>query len=76
LGFGVYNVNEVIGGKMADRETEKILEDLLTADYGSQLKITNMQRRNALDLIIKFYHEHMETLGEIKSVQVLREVFS
>lgn len=75
LGFGAYNVNEVIGGKMADRETEKILDHLLTADYSSKLKVTNMQRRNVMDLIIKFYHEHMETLGEIKSVQVLREVF-
>ena len=75
LGFGAYNVNEVVGGKMADRETEKILEDLLSADYNSGLKINNMQRRSLLDLIIKFYHEHMESLGEIKSIQVLREVF-
>ena len=75
LGFGAYNVNEVVGGKMADRETEKILEELLTADYSARLMLTNTQRRNVMDLIIKFYHEHMETLGEIKSVQVLREVF-
>jgi DNA repair protein RecO (recombination protein O) len=75
LGFGAYNVNEVVGGRIADRETEAVLGGLLTAEYNTQLKISNMERRNALDLILKFYHEHMESLGEIKSLQVLREVF-
>ena len=75
LGFGVYNLNEVLGGRVTDPETEKILGELLTADYDTQLKITNMQRRNLLELLLKFYAEHMEHLGEIKSVQVLREVF-
>jgi DNA repair protein RecO (recombination protein O) len=76
LGFGAYNVNEVIGGKIADRETEKALEAVLSADYTSSLRISNMHRRNVLDLLLKFYHEHMESLGEIKSIQVLREVFT
>lgn len=75
LGFGAYHVNEVVGGRMADHETERILEDLLSADYNSHVKMNNMQRRSVLDLVIKFYHEHIENLGEIKSVQVLREVF-
>lgn len=75
LGFGAYHVNEIIGGKTTDNETEKLLEGLLSADYNTALKINNMQRRTILDLLIKFYHEHMESLGEIKSMQVLREVF-
>ena len=74
LGFGVYNLNELLGGRVTDTDTEKILGELLTADYDASLKITNMQRRNLLDLLLKFYAEHMEHLGEIKSVQVLREV--
>lgn len=76
LGFGVYTVNEVLGGRVADRETEKLLGELLTSVYTSDLKINNMQRRNVLELLLKFYAEHMESLGEIKSVQVLREVFA
>lgn len=75
LGFGAYNVNEVVGGRTVDRETEAVLAQLLNAEYDTQLNISNMQRRNALDLILKFYHDHIESLGEIKSVQVLREVF-
>jgi DNA repair protein RecO (recombination protein O) len=76
LGFGVYTLNEVLGGRMTDRETEGVLEKLLSADYHTSLKITNIQRRNLLELLLKFYAEHMENLGEIRSVQVLREVFS
>jgi len=76
LGFGVYNINEVLGGRVTDLETEKILSQLLTADYDTPVAITNIQRRSLLDLLIKFYAEHMENLGEIKSVQVLKDVFS
>lgn len=74
LGFGVYNVNEVLGGRMTDKETENLLNVLLKADYETLMDISNSQRRSLLDLLLKFYTEHMENLGEIRSVQVLREV--
>jgi len=74
LGFGVYNVNEVLGGRMTDAQTENLLRDLLEADYDTPIVATNSQRRALLDLILKFYADHMENLGEIKSVQVLREI--
>lgn len=75
LGFGVYNVNEVVGGKVADEETERVITELIQANYDTPVKISNAQRRTALDLLLKFYSEHMENFGEIKSVQVLKEVF-
>ena len=75
LGFGVFNSNEVLGGRVADAETEKLLTGLLHADYDTILKMDNSHRRKLLELLLKFYAEHMEHLGEIKSVQVLREVF-
>lgn len=75
LGFGVHNVNEILAGRTADRQTELFLSALLAADYHSPLKISNMQRRTILELLVKYYHEHMEHLGEIKSLHVLREVF-
>jgi DNA repair protein RecO (recombination protein O) len=74
LGFGVYNLNEVLGGRGADAETENLLNDFLKADYDTPIPVSNSQRRILLDLILKFYADHMENLGEIKSVQVLREV--
>lgn len=76
LGFGVYTVSEVLGGRVVDRETEALLHELLTSVYTSALRISNRQRRNLLDLLLKFYAEHIENLGEIRSVQVLREVFT
>jgi DNA repair protein RecO (recombination protein O) len=75
LGFGVFNAKEVLGGRVSDPETENILASLLRANYDTPLQISNTQRRKVLDLLLKFYGEHMEHLGEIKSVQVLREVF-
>jgi DNA repair protein RecO (recombination protein O) len=75
LGFGVYNLNEIMGGRATDVETEKLLEDLLRADYDTVMAVTNAQRRVLLELLLKFYADHMENFGEIKSVQVLREVF-
>ena len=74
LGFGVYTVNEVVGGRTADAETEKLLAIFLKADYQTPIAVSNVQRRMLLDLLVKFYAEHMENLGEIKSLQVLREV--
>lgn len=75
LGFGVYNLNEVLGGRTADAQTGKLLNDFLQADYETLIPVTNSQRRVLLDLLLEFYADHMENLGEIKSVQVLREVF-
>lgn len=76
LGFGATHVNEIVGGRIADPDTENILSRLLNADYETSLDISNYQRRIALDLLVKFYQEHMEQLGEIKSLQILRDVFA
>jgi DNA repair protein RecO (recombination protein O) len=76
LGFGVRNINEVLGGRVIDEEGEHALALLLKAEYNDVLAISNQQRRNVLDLITRFYSEHLETLGEMRSLQVLREVLS
>ncbi len=76
LGFGVQNINEVIGGRVTDASLEILLDRILHADYQENIKITAIQRRELLDLILKFYTDHMESLKEMKSVQVLREVLS
>ncbi len=38
------------------------------------VSIQNHQRREILDLVLKFYADHMDNLGEMKSIQVLREI--
>ena len=76
LGFGAHYVNEVLGSRFTSEENERILTELIEADYTSTLTISNHQRREILELIVKFYLDHIESIGEIKSMQVLREVMS
>jgi DNA repair protein RecO (recombination protein O) len=76
LGFGPQFVNEVMGPRITDPESEILLKQLLTAEYPHPIAITNLQRRNILDLLLKFYGEHVENFGEIKSVQVLKDVLA
>jgi DNA repair protein RecO (recombination protein O) len=74
LGFGVQHVNEVIGGRVANEETENLIKVLISADFETIVKITNIQRRLILELLLKFYSDHIENFGEVKSLSVLREV--
>jgi DNA repair protein RecO (recombination protein O) len=74
LGFGIHNVNEVVGGQAADEATETLISKLLNANYADHVSMSNTQRRNVLDIIVRFYSDHMEQLREIKSLAVLKEV--
>lgn len=76
LGFGPTRADEIIGGRALDEETEKLVTIILAAGYQDVIPVTNAQRRALLDLFLAFYHEHMQHLGEIKSLQVLREISS
>jgi DNA repair protein RecO (recombination protein O) len=73
LGFGAYNTNEILGARVIDETTEKLLKELIDSDYSDQLTITNSQRREILDQLLRFYGDHV-VLGEVRSIQVLREV--
>ncbi len=76
LGFGAHQADEILGVRMLDREEEEILKKLLTADYTESIPITNAQRRNLLEAILRFYTLHIELLGEIRSIQVLKEIMN
>jgi DNA repair protein RecO (recombination protein O) len=73
LGFGAYNTNEILGARVVDVSTEQLLANLIESDYPDALTITNPQRRELLDALLRFYGDHV-SLGEIRSVQVLRDV--
>jgi DNA repair protein RecO (recombination protein O) len=74
LGFGAYQVNDVLGVRMTSTENEKLIARLLTSDYTHYIEMENQQRREILDLILKFYADHLDNIGEMKSVSVLREI--
>jgi DNA repair protein RecO (recombination protein O) len=76
LGFGAHHVHEISGPRILNNEEEHALTVLLAADYETPMLITNMQRRMLLDHFLLFYREHVETLGEIKSVSILKEILS
>jgi DNA repair protein RecO (recombination protein O) len=76
LGFGAHQAEEILGVRMLDRQEEEILKTLLTADFTESVSMTNIQRRNLLEAILRFYTLHIESLGEIKSIQVLKEIMN
>ena len=74
LGFGPHSVDEILVGRLIDAEEEIVLKSLLTTDFSEQIPMNNNQRRSLLSVILQFYKQHIENFGEVKSVQVLREV--
>lgn len=76
LGFGASLANEIIGPSVLTAEEETLLKELMPCRYDTLIRMTNLQRRNLLDVLIRFYGDHIDTLGEIRSVQVLRDIMS
>lgn len=76
LGFGTRDAHEIAGLRLTDPADVQALEEVLRAEYTSSLAISTSQRRAVLECLLKFYSEHIDTMGEIKSVQVLRDVLS
>jgi DNA repair protein RecO (recombination protein O) len=74
LGFGPQNAHEILSGRMLDSDGEEILQQCMSLEYGEPLRMTHMQRRNLMDALVRFYRTHIENFGEVKSIQVLREV--
>lgn len=74
LGFGAHDVDEVLSGRLTGKEEEMLLEQLIHAEYKDVLVMNTIQRRALLEILIRFYSMHIDSLGEIRSVQVLKEV--
>jgi len=74
LGFGPHQAHELLIGRVLDIKEEIILQRMLEAGYSEVIPVTNSQRRNVLDLVLRFYADHVENFGEVRSVHVLREV--
>jgi DNA repair protein RecO (recombination protein O) len=76
LGFGANHSNELVGGRITSEANEKALQMMLTLQYTDALPMSVSQRRELLDVIVGFYADHIENFGELKSLQVLKEVMS
>lgn len=74
LGFGANFSEEILGARLISDEEEIILKKLITSDYQTHVAMTTHQRRSLLEVMLRFYRQHLEGFGEMKSIQILREV--
>jgi DNA repair protein RecO (recombination protein O) len=58
----------------ADQLERDATTQLLTHEYGHYVQLDRQRRVNILEKVIFFYKIHMDALGEIRSLDVLREV--
>lgn len=73
LGFRPYHTREMIGSGILPEEENNLLAQLLRSDFMNTPTLTLTQRRNFLDILLRFYSTHIE-LGEIRSLAVVREL--
>jgi DNA repair protein RecO (recombination protein O) len=81
LGFGIERMEELNEElrqnhypQLADRVEEQASADLLLNGYGVSVMLDRKRRATILGKIIFFYKIHMDNLGEIRSLDVLKEV--
>lgn len=84
LGFKPSTLKDLISNSQKtialSQEEFKQIEHLLFRNneysFSEKEGINNLTRRKALEYLLAFYQTHFENFGEIKSLKVLKEVFS
>ena len=81
LGFGPENAREFESQLrensypfLPDDETETALNIMLCQPLGSPIKLARVSRNDLLDALVVYYQIHLDSIGEVKSLPVLREV--
>jgi DNA repair protein RecO (recombination protein O) len=74
LGFGAHTPADIWGGVSPDAQIDARLHELLRATPQTPLDLSGPERQELLYLLLRFFAAHIEALGELKSVAVLREV--
>lgn len=81
LGFGIENLRDLESEikshhfpQMADAAELSATEQFLLNGYGVQVPMDRMRRASILEKILFFYKIHIVGLGEIRSLEVLKEV--
>jgi DNA repair protein RecO (recombination protein O) len=75
---GVFVPVPPVHGNYANEEITNILADFFVASYDSikNISLTGKIRNDVLETIVKYYSLHLPGLKKIKSLEVLKEVFS
>lgn len=74
MGFGITRTEDVSTHLAGDKECIKLMEEMLTGNW--QISMSVNQRRLLLYGLLRFYQSHIETLGEVKSAEIIREILS
>jgi DNA repair protein RecO (recombination protein O) len=75
---GIFVPVPPVHGNYANKEITNILADFFEASYDSinKISLTGKMRNDVLETLIRFYSLHLPGLKKIKSLDVLKEVFS
>lgn len=81
LGFGIETIEDLESElrnnhypQVADRAEMEATRLLLSSGYGTVIHLDRQRRVSILEKLLFFYKIHMDSLGEIRSLDVLREV--
>lgn len=73
LGFGANRYDEIFTESLA-ASCQEVARALLTAEFTAVVSASQQQRREILDELLKFYARHLDSFGELRSVEVVREL--
>ena len=83
LGFAVNSAGDIfreisstIGDKSFIMDEESVLQKIIESNYSTTIKMSNLMRRDLLEIILQFYRIHNEGFGQLKSTKVLFEIMS
>ena len=54
----------------------EVLDRLIQSDYGTPIVMTKNQRKELLGALIRYYQLHVESFGDLRSLQILQEVLA
>lgn len=81
LGFGLESAMDLSDQlkenhypRLPDATQNRALQTFLESPYGTPVVLDYEQRRNLLNCIVFFYKIHLDTIGEVRSLEVLQEV--
>lgn len=74
FGFRPNQTGEMAGTGVLSIQEDKALTQLLEGDFTTAVAINRPQRQNILDVLLRFYSHHIDQFGEIRSLQVLRDL--
>jgi DNA repair protein RecO (recombination protein O) len=78
LQAGGFTQTEPLHPDFLDRENSNLFGKLLVSNYYSMdaLAFSGKERKNLLDILLRFYHLHLSNMGNISSHKVLEQVFA